>query len=185
MRRRVMLSGLCLSALAPTAASALSPSTFMVFFPAGSVKPYPQAETTLAHCVKAYRNRLPQEANVEIYGHMKYYNVKAGDVVSAGDQIAKVGNQGQSTGPHLHFEIHAGGLNGKPTDPAKWLADRGLRMGAMGALTKPIKTKEALDETFARMRRFMEPRVKSLLAEVPPDGWHRPNRGAAARCRSA
>jgi murein DD-endopeptidase MepM/ murein hydrolase activator NlpD len=66
------------------------------------------------------------DGNVEIYGHMKYYDVAAGDVVSAGDQIAKVGSQGQSTGPHLHFEIHVGGMNGKPTDPAKWLADRGL-----------------------------------------------------------
>ena len=69
------------------------------------------------------------DGNVEIYGHMKYYNVAAGDVVSAGEQIAKVGNQGQSTGPHLHFEIHVGGINGKPTDPQKWLADRGLQVG--------------------------------------------------------
>jgi murein DD-endopeptidase MepM/ murein hydrolase activator NlpD len=66
------------------------------------------------------------DGNVEIYGHMKYYNVAAGDVVSAGDQIAKVGNQGQSTGPHLHFEIHVGGMNGKPTDPEAWLGKRGL-----------------------------------------------------------
>jgi murein DD-endopeptidase MepM/ murein hydrolase activator NlpD len=66
------------------------------------------------------------DGNVEIYGHMKYYNVAAGDVVSAGDQIAKVGNQGQSTGPHLHFEIHVGGMSGKPTDPQDWLAERGL-----------------------------------------------------------
>ena len=66
------------------------------------------------------------DGNVQIYGHMKYYSVEAGDIVSAGDQIAKVGNQGQSTGPHLHFEIHVGGMNGKPTDPEEWLADRGL-----------------------------------------------------------
>jgi murein DD-endopeptidase MepM/ murein hydrolase activator NlpD len=66
------------------------------------------------------------DGNVEIYGHMKYYDVEAGDVVSAGDQIAKVGSQGQSTGPHLHFEIHVGGMNGKPTDPQDWLAERGL-----------------------------------------------------------
>jgi len=69
------------------------------------------------------------DGNVEIYGHMKYYDVAAGDVVSAGDQIAKVGSQGQSTGPHLHFEIHVGGMNGKPTDPQDWLAERGLSVG--------------------------------------------------------
>ena len=69
------------------------------------------------------------DGDVEIYGHMKYYNVQAGDVVHAGDQIAKVGNQGQSTGPHLHFELHRGGMTGKPFDPQDWLADRGISVG--------------------------------------------------------
>jgi murein DD-endopeptidase MepM/ murein hydrolase activator NlpD len=66
------------------------------------------------------------DGNVEVYGHMRYYNVHAGDIVHAGDQIAKVGSEGQSTGPHLHFQINLGGMTGKPTDPAKWLADRGI-----------------------------------------------------------
>jgi len=66
------------------------------------------------------------DGNVEIYGHMKYYSVHAGDVVHAGDQIAKVGSQGQSTGPHLHFEIHRGGMQGRPTNPQTWLHDRGV-----------------------------------------------------------
>ncbi|MCZ2817021.1 M23 family metallopeptidase [Modestobacter sp. VKM Ac-2984] len=69
------------------------------------------------------------DGNVQIYGHMRYYDVAAGDVVSAGQQIAKVGNQGQSTGPHLHFEIHRGGMNGKPIDPEAWLAERGVSVG--------------------------------------------------------
>jgi murein DD-endopeptidase MepM/ murein hydrolase activator NlpD len=69
------------------------------------------------------------DGNVEIYGHMRYMYVEAGDVVSAGDTIAKVGSEGQSTGPHLHFEIHKGGMNGKPTDPQDWLADRGISVG--------------------------------------------------------
>jgi HAMP domain-containing protein/signal transduction histidine kinase/DNA-binding response OmpR family regulator len=41
--------------------------------------------------------------------------------------------------------------------------DRGLRMGAMGALAKPVRTKQSLDETFTRMRAFLEPRKKRLL----------------------
>jgi CheY-like chemotaxis protein len=41
--------------------------------------------------------------------------------------------------------------------------ERGLRMGAMGALTKPVKTKEALDATFARVRQFIERRAKHVL----------------------
>jgi murein DD-endopeptidase MepM/ murein hydrolase activator NlpD len=69
------------------------------------------------------------DGNVQIYGHMRYMFVEAGDVVSAGDLIAKVGNQGQSTGPHLHFEIHEGGLNGDPIDPQEWLAERGVPVG--------------------------------------------------------
>ena len=66
------------------------------------------------------------DGNVHIYGHMRYYSVRAGDVVSAGDQIAKVGNQGQSTGPHLHYEIHRGGMQGRPMDPQKYLAEHGI-----------------------------------------------------------
>jgi murein DD-endopeptidase MepM/ murein hydrolase activator NlpD len=66
------------------------------------------------------------DGNVHIYGHMRYYDVAAGDIVRAGDQIAKVGNEGQSTGPHLHYEIHRGGMSGRPVDPAKYLGERGV-----------------------------------------------------------
>jgi len=69
------------------------------------------------------------DGNVHIYGHMRYYNVHAGDLVHAGDQIAKVGSQGQSTGPHLHYEIHRGGMDGRPIDPQDYLAARGIRVG--------------------------------------------------------
>ena len=42
-----------------------------------------------------------------IYGHVKHSGilVKKGDRVRAGQQIGVVGNEGQSTGPHCHFEI--------------------------------------------------------------------------------
>jgi murein DD-endopeptidase MepM/ murein hydrolase activator NlpD len=66
------------------------------------------------------------QGNVEIYGHMKYYNVKAGQVVHAGDQIAKVGSEGQSTGPHLHFQLDRGSMTGKAFDPVPWFAQRGI-----------------------------------------------------------
>ena len=64
------------------------------------------------------------EGNVQIYGHMRYLFVEAGQVVKAGELIAKVGNEGFSTGPHLHFEIHRGGVNGRAIDPAGWFAER-------------------------------------------------------------
>ncbi|MGK5115172.1 M23 family metallopeptidase, partial [Geodermatophilus sp. CPCC 205506] len=66
------------------------------------------------------------DGNVHVYGHMRYYSVRAGDIVHAGDQIAKVGNEGQSTGPHLHYEIHRGGMTGRPIDPEDFLAERGV-----------------------------------------------------------
>jgi murein DD-endopeptidase MepM/ murein hydrolase activator NlpD len=66
------------------------------------------------------------DGNVHIYGHMRYYDVEAGDVVRAGDPIAKVGNEGFSTGPHLHYEIHRGGIDGRPIDPEAWLAERDI-----------------------------------------------------------
>ncbi|KAF0958225.1 hypothetical protein MLGJGCBP_08720 [Rhodococcus sp. T7] len=46
-----------------------------------------------------------------------------GERVKAGQQIATVGNRGNSTGPHLHFEIED--PDGEIVDPVKWLAKRG------------------------------------------------------------
>ncbi len=66
------------------------------------------------------------DGNVHVYGHMRYYDVEEGQIVHAGDQIAKVGNEGQSTGPHLHYQIHSGGMSGRPIDPEEWLADHGV-----------------------------------------------------------
>ncbi len=66
------------------------------------------------------------DGNVHVYGHMRYYDVEAGQIVHAGDQIAKVGNEGQSTGPHLHYQIHRGGMGGRPIDPEEFLAERGV-----------------------------------------------------------
>jgi len=69
---------------------------------------------------------LGVSGDVTIYGHMEKIEVKAGDVVEAGDEIALLGSRGQSTGPHLHFEVHSGGMNGKRVDPVQWLAARGV-----------------------------------------------------------
>jgi murein DD-endopeptidase MepM/ murein hydrolase activator NlpD len=67
-----------------------------------------------------------ENGDVTVYGHMDEILVSAGQVVKAGDTIALLGNRGQSTGPHLHFEVHQGGLDGKKIDPLPWLRARGI-----------------------------------------------------------
>jgi murein DD-endopeptidase MepM/ murein hydrolase activator NlpD len=67
-----------------------------------------------------------ENGDVTVYGHMDSILVQAGQVVRAGDTIALLGNRGQSTGPHLHFEVHVGGLNGQKIDPLPWLRERGV-----------------------------------------------------------
>jgi murein DD-endopeptidase MepM/ murein hydrolase activator NlpD len=69
-----------------------------------------------------------ENGDVTVYGHMDQILVTAGQVVRAGDQIALLGNRGQSTGPHLHFEVHVGGVNGQKIDPIPWLAERGVQV---------------------------------------------------------
>jgi murein DD-endopeptidase MepM/ murein hydrolase activator NlpD len=51
-----------------------------------------------------------------------------GQYVDAGDTIALLGKRGQSTGPHLHFEVHQGGENGRRIDPVQWLNERGVEV---------------------------------------------------------
>jgi murein DD-endopeptidase MepM/ murein hydrolase activator NlpD len=64
---------------------------------------------------------------VTVYGHVNEYFVGAGERVVAGELIAEVGNRGQSTGPHLHFEVHPGGaLYGGQVDPVPWMRARGV-----------------------------------------------------------
>jgi murein DD-endopeptidase MepM/ murein hydrolase activator NlpD len=66
---------------------------------------------------------------ITVYGHVNRYYVSAGERVTAGEQIAEVGNRGQSTGPHLHFEVHPGGtMYSGQVDPAPWLRTRGIAL---------------------------------------------------------
>jgi murein DD-endopeptidase MepM/ murein hydrolase activator NlpD len=52
--------------------------------------------------------------------------VTPGQYVEAGETIALLGNRGQSTGPHLHFEVHKGGEDGPRVNPIAWLNARGV-----------------------------------------------------------
>ncbi|HCP47367.1 MAG TPA: peptidase M23 [Deltaproteobacteria bacterium] len=52
------------------------------------------------------------------YAHTSRVLVRAGQRVQRGDVLARVGNTGRSTGPHLHFEVHKDGV---PTNPMRYL----------------------------------------------------------------
>ncbi len=53
-----------------------------------------------------------------IYAHCNALYVKEGDIVTQGQEIAEVGSTGNSTGPHLHFEIR---ISERTVDPQKIL----------------------------------------------------------------
>ena len=55
-----------------------------------------------------------------IYAHADVATVRKGEMISRGDMIARVGNTGYSTGPHLHYEIR---VNGTPVDPLYYILD--------------------------------------------------------------
>ncbi|MBC6447646.1 M23 family metallopeptidase [Actinokineospora sp. HBU206404] len=64
------------------------------------------------------------DGTVTIYGHVNEIKAGKGTRVGAGQLIATVGNRGQSTGPHVHFEVWLGGSN--KVDPLSWLRQRGV-----------------------------------------------------------
>jgi murein DD-endopeptidase MepM/ murein hydrolase activator NlpD len=76
---------------------------------------------------------LGDDGYVTVYGHVNRYFVSVGERVSAGERIAEIGNRGQTTGPHLHFEVHSGGeLYSNQLNPVPWLNARGVYLGGCG-----------------------------------------------------
>jgi murein DD-endopeptidase MepM/ murein hydrolase activator NlpD len=68
---------------------------------------------------KSYGTQAVQkvEGGWVIYAHLSKLDVKAGDVVKAGQRIGASGNTGNSSGPHLHFELR---------DAIRWSAGKDL-----------------------------------------------------------
>ncbi|WNF30773.1 transglycosylase family protein [Streptomyces sp. C11-1] len=62
------------------------------------------------------------------YAHLSAVHVRAGQSVSGGQRIARSGSTGNSTGPHLHFEVRTGPGYGSDIDPLAYLRAGGVRV---------------------------------------------------------
>ncbi|MEN3585666.1 M23 family metallopeptidase [Streptomyces sp. ZYX-F-203] len=60
------------------------------------------------------------------YAHLSDVEVRAGQTVETGQEIAKSGNTGNSSGPHLHFEIRTSAAYGTAVDPVAFLQSKGV-----------------------------------------------------------
>jgi murein DD-endopeptidase MepM/ murein hydrolase activator NlpD len=62
------------------------------------------------------------------YAHLASYSVEPRQKVKAGEEIGRVGSTGNSTGPHLHFEVR---VDGEPRDPEPWLREKQVRLAGL------------------------------------------------------
>jgi murein DD-endopeptidase MepM/ murein hydrolase activator NlpD len=83
------------------------------------VKSQMTGKVTYAGWQTGYGNIVIVEGNgiTQKFAHLSAFSVKVGDTVSAGTVVAKSGNTGDSTGPHLHYEVL---VNGKNVDPVSY-----------------------------------------------------------------
>ncbi|WP_431772328.1 transglycosylase family protein [Streptomyces cucumeris] len=62
------------------------------------------------------------------YAHLSQLSVRAGQSVNGGQQIGRSGSTGNTTGPHLHFEIRTGPGYGSDINPLAYLRAHGVRI---------------------------------------------------------
>lgn len=75
----------------------------------------------------AYGNAIHirhKDGTTTLYGHLSGINVKAGQRVSAGQAIGKMGATGRAFGTHLHFEVRKQDRYGGDVNPRSWFATR-------------------------------------------------------------
>jgi murein DD-endopeptidase MepM/ murein hydrolase activator NlpD len=62
------------------------------------------------------------------YAHLSAISVKSGQSVGGGQRIGRSGSTGNSSGPHLHFEVRTGPGFGSDIDPLAYLRAGGVRI---------------------------------------------------------
>lgn len=101
---------------------------------------------------KAYGTQVVQKISAKefvIYAHLSKAEVKPGDKVKKGDKIGLSGNTGNSSGPHLHFELR---------DNIRWSAG------------KDLDPSEILELAPKKAEPKKEPKVEAPKKEVKTDG---------------
>ena len=95
-----------------------------------------------------------------LYAHLQRVTVKNGQAVRDGEVIGYSGNTGNSTGPHLHFEVR---LNGTRYNPLNWLDDdfscaySTVRLGSYTSVNRPAEGAAA-------------PALQTLVMTLPDGG---------------
>lgn len=110
------------------------------------------------------------DGTITTYGHM-YPNqtyVHVGQTVSAGQKIALVGANGDSTGPHLHFEVSQGGNR---VDPAAWLNGKGAGDPGAGVQGTPWD-RDSIAAAFGMAATLFDsdPELSGVLTEIEKEG---------------
>ncbi|URN12167.1 M23 family metallopeptidase [Streptomyces radiopugnans] len=97
--------------------------------PAPRSRPSPAAPWSPPSWGGAYGNQVVirhSDGRYSQYGHLSSLSVSAGQTVNTGQQIGAVGSTGNSTGPHLHFEIRTAPGYGSDIDPLAYLRANGV-----------------------------------------------------------
>ena len=105
------------------------------------------------------------DGTITTYGHNDENRVKVGDVVLAGQQIATIGSRGDSTGPHLHFEVKL--PDGKNTDPLAWLNERGVELAKPPVEETEDPAEEAIDVQSEAPAEAAPPAEEAPPVEIP------------------
>ena len=122
---------------------------------------------------------------VSSYWHMATANIKVavGDVVSAGDQIGKMGSVGQSTGIHLHIELDITDVEDRSEYEQYRISDVSLKGETCEAVARELDRRgipyllhsgdlDRHDETVSRLGAPLVPLVAACVPEAapPPNG---------------